>query len=109
MLFLLKIVVTPLLVAVVALAVRRWGPAVGGILMGLPWFTGPVLFILIQDQGIEFGVAACVGIELGMVCLSAFMMAYGLVATFAGWPWCLAAANAAYLAGVAAISAPSFA
>jgi hypothetical protein len=107
MLFLVKIAVTPLLVAGVALAVRRWGPTVGGILMGLPWFTGPVLFILIQDQGTEFGVAACLGVELGVVCISAYMLAYGLVAAVAGWRWSLAAAVAAFFACAAATSDPS--
>jgi hypothetical protein len=107
MLFLLKIAVTPFLVAGVSLAVRWWGPTVGGILMGLPWFTGPVLFILIQNQGIAFGVGACVGVLIGVACISAFMLAYGLAAAVAGWPWSLAAAIAAYLASVAATSAPS--
>ncbi len=107
MLFLIKIAVTPFLVAAVSLAVRRWGPTVGGILMGLPWFTGPVLFILIQDQGTEFGVAACLGVELGVACISAFMLAYGLVAAIAGWPWSLAAAIAAFFACAAATNDPS--
>jgi hypothetical protein len=108
MLFLLKIAVTPLLVAGVSLAVRWWGPTVGGILMGLPWFTGPVLFILIQDQGIAFGVGACVGVLIGVVCISAFMLAYGLAAAVARWPLSLAAAIAAYGASVAATSARAF-
>jgi hypothetical protein len=107
MLFLVKIAVTPLLVAAVSLAVRWWGPTVGGILMGLPWFTGPVLFILIQDQGTGFGVAACLGVELGVACISAFMLAYGLVAAVAGWPWSLAAAIAAFFACAAASNDPS--
>jgi len=98
MLFLLKIAVTPLLVAGVSLAARWWGPTVGGILLGLPWFTGPVLYILVQDWGIEFGVAACVGVLLGVVCISAFILAYGFAALIAGWPWCLAAAAAAFSA-----------
>jgi hypothetical protein len=108
MLFLLKIAVTPLLVAGVSLAVRWWGPTVGGILMGLPWFTGPALFILIQDQGIAFGVGACVGVLIGVTCISAFMLAYGLATAVARWPPSLAAAVAAYGAGVAATSAPAF-
>jgi hypothetical protein len=108
MLFLLKIAVTPLLVAGVSLAVRWWGPTVGGILMGLPWFTGPVLFILIQDQGIVFGVGACVGVLIGVTCISAFMLAYGLAAAVARWPVSLAAAVAAYGASVAATSVPAF-
>src|SRR5262245_4933450 len=108
MLFLLKIVVTPLLVAAVSLAMRWWGPTVGGILMGLPWFTGPVLFILIQDQGLEFGVGACIGVEIGVVCVSAFMLAYGLVARVAAWPLSLAAAVVAYGASVGATNSTSF-
>jgi hypothetical protein len=107
MLFLLKIAVTPILVAGVALAARRWGPTVGGILMGLPWFSGPVLFILIIDQGIDFGVGACLGIMIAVTCVSAFMLAYGLVAAVAGWPLSLAAGSAAFLAGAAVLSDPA--
>jgi hypothetical protein len=107
MLFLLKIAITPLLVAAVSLAARRWGPTVGGILIGLPWFTGPVLFILVLDRGTAFGEGACVGIELGVVCVSAFMLAYGRIATVAGWPTCLAAGVAAYLASAALMSEPA--
>jgi hypothetical protein len=107
MLFLLKIAVTPLLVAGVALAARRWGPTVGGILMGLPWFSGPVLFILILDHGIDFGVGACLGIIIAVTCVSAFMLAYGLVAAVAGWPLSLTAGVAAFFAGAAALSNPA--
>jgi hypothetical protein len=85
MLFLLKVAVTPLLVAGVSLAARWWGPTIGGILMGLPWFTGPTVFVLIHDRGIDFGVAACVGIELAVVCISVFIVAYGVAAKYAGW------------------------
>lgn len=98
MLFLLKIAVTPLLVGAVSLAARWWGPAVGGILMGLPWFTGPTLFVLIKDKGIDFGVGACVGIELGAACVAAFILAYGWISVAARWPLCLAGGMAAFAA-----------
>lgn len=107
MLFLLKIAVTPLLVAAVSLAARWWGPTVGGLLMGLPWFTGPVLLILVLDRGAEFGVAACIGIELGVVCVSAFMLAYGLLAAVARWPLSLAGAAVAFFASAAAVTEPA--
>jgi hypothetical protein len=105
MLFLLKIAVTPLLVAAVTLAARRWGPTVGGLLMGLPWFTGPILLVLVLDRGAEFGVAASIGIELGVVCISAFMLAYGLLAAVSRWPASLAGAVAAFFASAAAMPA----
>ena len=98
MLLLLKIAVSPILVAVVSLAARWWGPTVGALLMGLPWLTGPVLYFLAMDKGTAFGVGACAGIELGVVCICAFMLAYGAATAFAPWPVCLAAAAAAFAA-----------
>jgi hypothetical protein len=96
MLFLLKIAVPPILVALMSLAARRWGPTIGGLLMGLPWMTGPVLFFLGLDKGGEFAVAACAGIQLGVVCICCFMLAYSAVSLVAPWPFCLAAATIAF-------------
>jgi hypothetical protein len=107
MLLILKIAATPLLVAAVTLAARRWGPTVGGLLMGLPWFTGPVLLVLVLDRGLEFGVAATIGIELGVVCISAFMLAYGLLAAVWRWPASLTGAAAAFFASAAAMTEPA--
>src|SRR5262245_11939621 len=100
MLFLLKIAITPLLVAGVSLASRWWGPTIGGVLMGLPWFTGPTLVLLIQERGLAFGADACVGIELGVVCVSVFILIYGLVAKRARWPFSLASATLGFGASV---------
>jgi hypothetical protein len=107
MLFLLKITVAPLLVAGVSLAARWWGPTVGGLLMGLPWITGPVLLVLVLDRGVEFGVAAAIGIELGVICIGAFMLAYGRIAAVARWPLSLAGAVAAFFAAALAVTEPS--
>ena len=98
MLLLLKIALPPALVAIVSLAARWWGPTVGALLMGLPWLTGPVLFFLTMDKGEAFGVGACTGIEIGVVCICAFVLVYGAATTFAPWPVCLAAAAAAFAA-----------
>jgi hypothetical protein len=75
--------------------------------MGLPWITGPVLLVLVLDRGVEFGVAAAIGIELGVICISAFMLAYGLIAAVAGWPLSLAGGVAAFFAGALAVTEPS--
>src|SRR5262245_35871135 len=107
MLFLLKIAITPLLVAGVSLAARWWGPTIGGILMGLPWMTGPVLFVLVQDKGIDFGTTACAGIELGVVCISAFILVYGTISLFAGWLPSLAGAVVAFAASAWATQHPA--
>ena len=94
--FLLKITVPPILVAVMSLAARRWGPTVGGLLMGLPWMTGPVLFFLALDKGGDFAVAACAGIQLGVICIYAFILAYAPTSFVAPWPVCLLAATIAF-------------
>ena len=105
MLFLLKVAITPVLVAGVSIAARWWGPTIGGILMGLPWFTGPLLFVLTYDKGIEFGVGASVGIELAVFCVGAFILAYGFVARIARWPIALSTAVALFFASALAMQA----
>jgi hypothetical protein len=99
-LLLLKIAVPPLLVAVISFAARLWGPTIGALLMGLPWLTGPVLFFLTLEKGTEFGVGACAGILLGVVCLCAYLLAWGVMSAAAPWLLCLAVASLAF-AGVA--------
>lgn len=96
--FLLKIAVPPVLVAVMSLAARRWGPTVGGLLMGLPWMTGPILFFLALDKGGEFAVLACAGIQLGVIGIYAFILAYVATSIVAPWPVCLVAATVAFAA-----------
>ena len=96
MLFLLKLTLPPLLVAMISLIARWWGPTIGGLLMGLPWMTGPVLVFLALDKGVPFAIEACTGIELGVICVAAFMLAYGVVSSFARWPASVAAGAAAF-------------
>jgi hypothetical protein len=103
MILLLKVSLPPVLVAVVSLAARWWGPTVGGMLMGLPWLTGPVLIFLGLDKGLAFALEACTGIELGVVCVAAFVLAYGVVSSFARWPASVIAGAAAFAGGALAI------
>jgi hypothetical protein len=100
---LLKIAVPVVLVAVMSLAARWWGPAVGGLLLGVPWMTGPVLFFLALDKGVEFAVGACTGIELGVACVAPFALVYGVVSVVAGWRVCLAAASLSFGASAFAL------
>ena len=57
-LLLAKVVLTPLFIAAVTLAGRRWGPAVGGWLAGLPLTSGPVSVFLALEQGPGFAARA---------------------------------------------------
>ena len=103
LLLLLKIALPPILVAIMSLVARWWGPTIGGLLMGLPWMTGPVLVFLALDKGVEFAVEACTGIELGVICVAAFMLAYAAASTFTRWPASVAAGAAAFGASALAM------
>ncbi len=96
MLFVLKITLTPILVALVSLAARRWGPTFGGLIMGLPWMTGPILFFLGLDHGEKFVADTAVGTLLGTVGLASFAFAFSTVARRAAWPLSLLAGFLAY-------------
>lgn len=96
MLLVLKLTIAPLLVAAMSLAARRWGPAVGGLIMGLPWMTGPVLFLLTLEKGVAWSAQACIGALLGVVGIAFYVVAYGYTARRASWPFSVAAAAAAF-------------
>ena len=92
----LKLLLAPLLILLATLAGRRWGPAVGGWLAGLPLTSGPVSLILALEQGPEFAARAALGTLFGLISLAAFSFAYGVAARRLTWPGCLAVAIGAF-------------
>jgi hypothetical protein len=103
MLLLLKVALPMALVAIISLASRWFGPTIGGLLMGLPWMTGPLLIFLALDKGEAFAADACAGIELGIICVAVFMLTYGAVSTLARWPMSVIAGGAAFAGSALAI------
>ncbi len=76
----LKLLLTPVLIAIATLAARRYGLALGGWLAGLPLVSAPVSIFLALEEGPEFaGSAARAGL-LGLVAVAGFCLAYVLVA-----------------------------
>ena len=45
----IKLLLTPILIGMVSLAGRRWGPAISGWFVGLPLTSGPVMLFLALD------------------------------------------------------------
>lgn len=76
MILVLKLLLTPLLIALATLAGRRWGPAVSGWFTGFPLTSGPVSLILALQHGPAFASQAAVGNLGGLVSISAFCLAY---------------------------------
>jgi hypothetical protein len=100
----LKIVLTPLLIAAASLAGRRWGPAVGGWFVGLPLTSGPIALFLALDYGVGFAAAAAIGSLAGALAEAAFCVAYAAAARH-GWPAALAAATIAFAVVATALQA----
>jgi len=82
----LKIVLTPALIGAASLAGRRWGPAVSGWLVGLPFTSGPVALFLALEQGPGFAASVATGTLLGTAAQAAFAVAYARLRPRAAWP-----------------------
>ena len=99
-----KLILVPILIGALSLAGRRWGPAVGGWLAGLPWTSGPVALFLALEQGTAFASTAAQGTLMGLVSVAAFCLAYSLTARRRGWTASMLAGWAAFLVATAALN-----
>ncbi len=99
----LKLLLAPVLILLATLAGRRWGPAAGGWLAGLPLTSGPVSIILALEHGEDFAARSALGTLFGLVSLAAFCLAYGAAARWTAWGGCLAAALAAFAVSTLAL------
>lgn len=86
---LLKLLMVPCLVAIVSLAGQRFGPAIAGLLTGLPIVAGPIFVLLTLEQGTEFGIQAASATLLGLVAFAGFNISYGWSCRTKKWPWSL--------------------
>jgi hypothetical protein len=82
----LKLVLTPCMIAAASLAGRRWGPAVSGWLMGFPLTSGPVSVFLDLQYGPAFAGQAAVGILAGQASVCMFCLVYSRAALRRRWP-----------------------
>lgn len=76
----LKVILSPLLVAAATLAHRRWGPAIGGRLVGLPLTAAPLLILLSVAEGAHFTARMAVSDQAGDVAASAWCLVYAVAA-----------------------------
>src|SRR5262245_53761748 len=75
-LLLFKIILAPILIGLVTLAGRRWGPGVSGWLLGLPLNSAPILFFMLLEQGPQFTSRAALGSLLGIIAWAGFSLVY---------------------------------
>lgn len=101
----LKLVLTPVLVGAASLAGRRWGSAIGGWLVGIPFTSGPIAFFLALDPGPSFAAKAAAGIMAGTASQAAFCLAYSWTALRGGWLPSLIAATLGFAVATVVLNA----
>jgi hypothetical protein len=81
----LKLVLVPILIGLVSVGERRWGPTISGWLIGLPLTAAPAVLILALDQGVSFAAKASQGTMLGYIAHGAFCLAYSWLSFRCKW------------------------
>ncbi|MBV8193898.1 MAG: hypothetical protein JOY80_00065 [Candidatus Dormibacteraeota bacterium] len=93
-----KFTVTPAAIALATAVGRRWGPALGGWIAGIPFTSTPVILFVTLDHGTSFGSLTASGVLAGTASQAAFALAYSVVALRVRWWGALLAAVAAFAA-----------
>ena len=104
MLLLLKLFLAPVLIAIVTLGARRWGPRVGGWLTGLPTVAGPTLVFYAFEQGTAFAARASHATLVGLVAIPCFCVAYAYAGKRASWAPSLIAGWSSFVVGIAVLT-----
>jgi hypothetical protein len=103
-LFALKLTITPCVIAAATLAARRFGPAVGGWLVGLPLTLAPVAVFLAFERSPSFVAHVSSGAVAGITAEAAFAVSYAAVAVRGGgWAPSLVAGTAGFIAAGLAV------
>ena len=100
---LLKLVLTPALVGAASVAGRRWGHALSGWLVGLPFTSAPIAFFLALNHGTAFAASAAAGTMAGAISQAAFCIVYGWLALRLVWPLTLLASCLAFAVSTAVL------
>jgi hypothetical protein len=100
----IRIALAPLLVGGCSLASRKWGAAIGGLLLGLPLLSGPVSVILLTERGLGFAQSAARGTILGLLASSVFCAAYAAASRRLAWWGSLLVGYGAFGSAVALFS-----
>jgi hypothetical protein len=93
----LKLTLTPLLILAATAAGRRWGHAIGGWLVAMPFTAGPVVYFIALEHGARTAASAALGCLGGAVAESAFALAYSWCATRLAWPVSLLSGAAGFM------------
>jgi len=100
MVLILKLILSPLLIAMVSLAGRKWGSTVSGWFLGFPLTSAPISLVIALQHGPEFAAASAAGLMGGQAAVCVFCLVYGYTALKYGWVVSAVAGIAAFFAAI---------
>ncbi|MBS1155107.1 MAG: hypothetical protein H6R07_1031 [Proteobacteria bacterium] len=101
----MKLIGAPLLVGGASLAGKRYGPALAGLLSGLPVIAGPIIAVLWLEQGAAYAARVAWMLPVGLAPLAAYLWIFSRLAPRCHWLICLLAGWLAFLLAAAACHA----
>ena len=81
----LKLLLIPLLMLGVSLAARIWGHRVSGWLTSMPLVAGPIVIVLLIEQGAEFVGHVSVAMLMALPAIAGHVVAFSLASQRFGW------------------------
>lgn len=96
-----KLFVSPLLIGLASLAGKRWGPALSGLLGGLPLVGAPVVIALWLASGFDTAHRAALTAPIGVWATLSYLLVFGFTSARLGWKRSLACSWLSYLAAAA--------
>ena len=71
-----KLLSAPVLILILTLLVRKYGPRVGGLALGVPLVAGPISIFMALDHGAGFASTAAIGSLLGQASACVYCFAF---------------------------------
>lgn len=91
-----KLTIVPLLIGVVTLIEKKWGPTVAGWFSAFPIIAGPILAFFCIEQSPDFAGVAALNTLKGLHALLVYGLAYCWTARYQNWPICLIVALSSF-------------
>lgn len=96
----LKLILSPIMIALVSLAGRKWGSSVSGWFLGFPLTSAPISIVMALQHGAEFAAASAAGNMGGQASVCVFCLVYGISALRFNWLISAAAGIGAFFISV---------
>jgi hypothetical protein len=94
----LKLLSVPVFIWIVSVVANRWGPSIGGVILGLPLTSGPLILFLAIEQGNGFASDAALGTLMGVISFGVSAIVYAWLLFRFSWYISLGGCCAAFFA-----------